>query len=134
LSERLEGEIEQVVTARTGWPCLFTPSGRLGPAPGLPSTIPKAACSSNAALDRAVRIATLAPLTLAYSKQVLNRLLEPEIHDPGLDSLFEEVWRSADVAEGHAARRANAAHPASKGVEGQGGEHLGEQRSQWPPV
>ena len=26
----LEGEIEQVVTARTGRPCLFTPSGRLG--------------------------------------------------------------------------------------------------------
>ena len=25
--------------------------------------------------------------------------------DPGLDSLFEEVWRSADVAEGQAARR-----------------------------
>ena len=51
------------------------------------------------------RIAALAPLTLAYSKQVLNRLQEPEIHDPGLDSLFEEVWRSADVAEGQAARR-----------------------------
>src|SRR2546428_88698 len=50
-------------------------------------------------------IAAVAPLTLAYSKQVLNRLQEPEINDPGLDSLFEEVWRSADVAEGQAARR-----------------------------
>jgi len=30
LSERLEAEIEQVVTARTGRPCLFMPSGRLG--------------------------------------------------------------------------------------------------------
>ena len=57
------------------------------------------------ALDRAARIAALAPLTLAYSKQALNRMLEPEISDPGLDSLFEEVWRSADVAEGQAARR-----------------------------
>jgi enoyl-CoA hydratase len=59
----------------------------------------------DAALERAARIAALAPLTLAYSKQVLNRMLEPEINDPGLDSLFEELWRSADVAEGQAARR-----------------------------
>ena len=29
-SERLEAEIEQVVTARTGRPCPFMPSGRLG--------------------------------------------------------------------------------------------------------
>ena len=50
-------------------------------------------------------IAALAPLTLAYSKQVLNRLQEPDIDDRGLESLFEEVWRSADVAEGQAARR-----------------------------
>ena len=64
-----------------------------------------AAGDLDAALERAARIAALAPLTLAYSKQVLNRLLEPEIHDPGLHSLFEEVWRSADVAEGQAARR-----------------------------
>jgi len=64
-----------------------------------------AAGDLDAALDRAARIAALAPLTLAFSKQVLNRLQEPEINDPGLDSLFEEVWRSADVAEGQAARR-----------------------------
>jgi enoyl-CoA hydratase len=64
-----------------------------------------AAGDLDAALERAARIAALAPLTLAYSKQVLNRLQEPEISDPGLDSLFEEVWRSADVAEGMAARR-----------------------------
>ena len=57
------------------------------------------------ALERAARVAGLAPLTLAYSKQVLNRLQEPEISDPGLDSLFDEVWRSADVAEGQAARK-----------------------------
>ena len=64
-----------------------------------------AAGDLDAALERAERIAALAPLTLAYSKQVLNRLQEPEIDDPGLDSLFEEVWRSADVAEGQVARR-----------------------------
>ncbi|HEV7863740.1 MAG TPA: enoyl-CoA hydratase [Acidimicrobiia bacterium] len=57
------------------------------------------------ALERAARIAALAPLTLAYNKAALNRLLEPEIDDAGLESLFEEVWRSADVAEGQAARR-----------------------------
>jgi enoyl-CoA hydratase len=64
-----------------------------------------AAGDLDAALERAARIAVLAPLTLAYSKQVLNRLQEPEITDPGLESLFEEVWRSADVAEGQSARR-----------------------------
>ena len=59
----------------------------------------------DAALERAARIANLAPLTLAYSKQVLNHVHEREVHTPALDSLFEEVWRSADVAEGQAARR-----------------------------
>jgi enoyl-CoA hydratase len=59
----------------------------------------------DAALDRAARIADLAPLTVAYNKQALNRLQEPEAADPALDSLFEEVWRSADAAEGQAARR-----------------------------
>ena len=64
-----------------------------------------AAGDLDAALERAARIAGLAPLTLAYSKQVLNRLQEPEIRDHTLDSLFEDVWRSADVAEGQVARR-----------------------------
>ena len=64
-----------------------------------------AAGDLDAALERAARIAGLAPLTLAYSKQVLNRLQEPEIRDFDLESLFDEVWRSADVAEGQAARR-----------------------------
>ena len=58
----------------------------------------------DAALERAARIAALAPLTVAYNKQALNRLQEPEDSDPALD-LFEEVWRSADAAEGQAARR-----------------------------
>ena len=64
-----------------------------------------AAGDLDAALERAARIANLAPLTLAYSKQVLNQVHEPESHSPVLDSLFEDVWRSADVAEGQAARR-----------------------------
>ena len=71
----------------------------------LSSGLADAAGDLDAALDRAARIAALAPLTLAYSKQVLNRLQEPDIDDRGLESLFEEVWRSADVAEGQAARR-----------------------------
>ena len=64
-----------------------------------------AAGDLDAALERAERITGLAPLTLAYSKQVLNQLQEPEIRDPALEALFEGVWRSADVAEGQAARR-----------------------------
>jgi enoyl-CoA hydratase len=64
-----------------------------------------AAGDLDAALERAARIAALAPLTLAYTKQVLNRLQEPDVDDPGLESLFDEVWRSADVAEGQSARR-----------------------------
>jgi enoyl-CoA hydratase len=64
-----------------------------------------AAGDLDAALERAAAIAALAPLTLAYSKQALNQVCEPDAHRPSLDSLFEEVWRSADVAEGQAARR-----------------------------
>jgi enoyl-CoA hydratase len=59
----------------------------------------------DAALERAARIAGLAPLTLAYYKEALNRLAEPEITDPVLDRLFDGVWASADAAEGQAARR-----------------------------
>jgi enoyl-CoA hydratase len=64
-----------------------------------------AAGELDTALERAARIADLAPLTLAYSKEALNRLQEPEIRDSELESRFEEVWRSADVAEGQIARR-----------------------------
>ena len=64
-----------------------------------------AAGDLDAALERATAIAALAPLTLAYSKQVLNQVHEADGHTPELDSLFEEVWRSADVGEGQAARR-----------------------------
>jgi enoyl-CoA hydratase len=69
-----------------------------------------AAGDLDAALERAARIAGLAPLTLAYSKAVLNRLAfsgmaDLDVADPVVDALFEEVWRSADVAEGRAARQ-----------------------------
>ena len=64
-----------------------------------------AAGDLDAALERATRIAGLAPLSLAYSKEVLNRSQEPEAAEPVVDALFEEVWRSAGVAEGRAARQ-----------------------------
>jgi len=64
-----------------------------------------AAGDLDAALERAARIAGLAPLTLGYSKQALNRSADLDAADPVVDALFEEVWRSADVAEGRAARQ-----------------------------
>jgi enoyl-CoA hydratase len=64
-----------------------------------------AAGDLDAALERAGRIAALAPLTLSYSKQALNRFPDLDAADPVVDGLFEDVWRSADVAEGRAARQ-----------------------------
>ena len=64
-----------------------------------------AAGDLDGALERAARVAGLAPLTLAYSKQALNRFQDLDVADPVVDALFEEVWRSADVAEGRAARQ-----------------------------
>ena len=64
-----------------------------------------AAGDLDAALERAAAMAGLAPLTLAYSKQVLNRFPDLDAADPVVDAAFEEVWRSADVAEGRAARQ-----------------------------
>ena len=64
-----------------------------------------AAGGLDAAFERAARIAELAPLTLAYSKRVLNRSQEGDAGDAELDALFEGVWQSADVAEGQLARR-----------------------------
>src|SRR5689334_2690496 len=64
-----------------------------------------AAGDLDAALERAAAMAGLAPLTLAYSKQVLNRFPDLDVADPVVDAAFEEVWRSADVAEGRAARQ-----------------------------
>jgi enoyl-CoA hydratase len=52
-------------------------------------------------------MAELAPLTVGYSKQVLNALFEPEI-DPVADkellTAFEACWTSEDFAEGRRAR------------------------------
>ncbi|HEV7534321.1 MAG TPA: enoyl-CoA hydratase [Acidimicrobiia bacterium] len=64
-----------------------------------------AAGDLEAALERAARIGGLAPLTLAYSKQALNRFPELDVADAVVEALFGEVWRSADVAEGRAARQ-----------------------------
>lgn len=52
----------------------------------------------------AQEMAALAPLTVAYSKQVLNEIFEPELDRKGLDAAFEACWSSADFAEGRLAR------------------------------
>lgn len=62
-------------------------------------------------LDDAVawaqEIAGLAPLSIAYSKRVLDLALEPDV-DPAaqreIDELFTRCWASDDVAEARAAR------------------------------
>jgi enoyl-CoA hydratase len=54
------------------------------------------------ALGWAAEIAELAPLTLAYSKQVLDSADAPEA--PALLAAYEAVWGSADAAEGLRAR------------------------------
>lgn len=53
------------------------------------------------AVSWATRTAELAPLTLRYSKQVLDGRVAEE----DLLASFETVWSSADVAEGAAARQ-----------------------------
>jgi enoyl-CoA hydratase/carnithine racemase len=59
------------------------------------------------ALAWAGGMTALAPLTVAYSKRVLNEALEPEL-DPDtaarLDAAFEACWTSADFAEGRRSR------------------------------
>jgi len=59
------------------------------------------------ALDWAGGLTELAPLTVAYSKQVLNQVFEPELDplaDKELFDAFEGCWASADFAEGRLAR------------------------------
>lgn len=49
----------------------------------------------------------LAPLTVAYSKRVLNAVFEPELDDDtakDLDAAFEACWVSEDFAEGRRSR------------------------------
>lgn len=60
------------------------------------------------ALAWAGTIAGLAPLTLAYNKLALERLLEPDgrpVGDPELVTAFEACWASEDFAEGQVASR-----------------------------
>ncbi|MBA3744249.1 enoyl-CoA hydratase [Sporichthya sp.] len=57
-----------------------------------------------AALALAQRMAELAPLTLAYNKEVLNSLAEPTVDESELLAAFEGCWSSADLAEGRLAR------------------------------
>jgi len=55
------------------------------------------------ALAWADDIATLAPLTIAGHKLMLNRC-ERELHnDPDVADAFARAWRSADLGEGMAA-------------------------------
>ena len=52
----------------------------------------------------AEEIATLAPLTLAYSKLALDRLLEPPVDDPEVSAAFAACWASTDLDEANRAR------------------------------
>jgi enoyl-CoA hydratase len=60
--------------------------------------------SPEQAIEWAAGMTALAPLTIAYSKQVLNAAFEPPLHDEALDAAFEACWASADLAEGRRAR------------------------------
>jgi enoyl-CoA hydratase len=57
-----------------------------------------------AAMSWAEEIAALAPLTLAYSKLALDRLLEPTFDDPEVTAAFAACWSSADLDEANRAR------------------------------
>lgn len=52
------------------------------------------------ALAWADQIATLAPLTIAGHKLMLNRLEETPSSDPEIDAAFTQAWESTDFAEG----------------------------------
>lgn len=56
------------------------------------------------AMDWAEDLATAAPLTLAYSKRVLESMFEPRPWAEDLDDDFAAVWESEDVEEGVRAR------------------------------
>ncbi len=60
------------------------------------------------AIAWAGELAGLAPLTLAYNKLALERLLEPggrPVEDPEVVAAFEGCWASEDFAEGQAASK-----------------------------
>jgi enoyl-CoA hydratase len=61
----------------------------------------------NDAVAWAKHIAALAPLTLTYSKRVLNQLFEPAVNGGTareLNEAFQACWTSEDFAEGRQAR------------------------------
>ncbi|MEE4598072.1 enoyl-CoA hydratase [Streptomyces sp. DSM 41524] len=57
------------------------------------------------ALTWAAQIATMAPLSLGYSKRALNSLFEETDGDDQLNEEFIACWRSEDVAEARLARQ-----------------------------
>jgi enoyl-CoA hydratase len=57
-----------------------------------------------AAIAWAEELTRLAPLTVAYCKQVLNELLRPAPDERQLATAFEACWASADFTEGRTAR------------------------------
>lgn len=61
--------------------------------------------SVSAALSWAIEIATFAPLSLSYSKRVLESMSEAGSSDSQLQAEYEACWSSDDVAEGQRARR-----------------------------
>jgi enoyl-CoA hydratase len=63
--------------------------------------------SPDDAISWAREMAELAPLTVAYSKRVLNEIFEPELDGDTAKELveaFEACWASEDFAEGRRAR------------------------------
>ena len=59
------------------------------------------------AIEWAAGMTALAPLTVGYSKQVLNQVFEPDLDDDvakELDAAFEACWGSDDFAEGRLSR------------------------------
>jgi enoyl-CoA hydratase len=63
--------------------------------------------SADDAIAYADGMSTLAPLSIAYSKRVLNTVFEPALDDGAtkdLDAAFEACWASADFAEGRRSR------------------------------
>jgi len=63
--------------------------------------------ATDEALEWAHDMTSLAPLTQAYSKRVLNAVFEPELEEAlgkELDAAFEACWASEDFAEGRRSR------------------------------
>lgn len=79
-------------------------SRRIGAAEALRCGLADEAGDLDRALDQARAIAGLAPLTVRYSKKVLNALIAQQpVDDPELDAAFEACWRSDDLREGRLA-------------------------------